>query len=74
MDSQEVVELRRYFVVLDEGLQREIRQVAELLSALDSKIGREFGALREEMRKEFAETKALLLPGSLARPGNVGGV
>jgi len=30
------------------------------VSAVDTKIDREVGALREEMRTEFAETKAMI--------------
>jgi hypothetical protein len=62
MDSQEVAETEKYFRALEERLQNEIRSLAEAVSSLDSKLSREFGALREEMHREFAETKALLRP------------
>ncbi len=60
MDSTEVAQTRKFFESLEEGLQKEIRRLAELVSGVNSRIGREFGVLREEMRKESAETRALL--------------
>ncbi len=60
MDSTEVAEIKRHFGVIAEALQGQIRQVGEAVSAVDEKIDREIGALREETRTEFAETKAMI--------------
>ena len=59
MDSAEVPENKNPFDVLA-GLQADVQHLGEAISALDTKIEQEFGALRAEMRSEFAETKAML--------------
>ena len=56
----EIREVKRHAGVVAEGLGSQIRLVAEAVSAGDSKIDREVGALREEMQKGFAETKAMI--------------
>jgi hypothetical protein len=58
--DREVAEIKRHFGAVAEGLQSQICQVAEEVSAGDSKIDREIGSLREEMRTEFAETRAMI--------------
>ena len=56
----EIQGAKRHAGVVAEGLGSQIRQLAEAVSAGDTKIDREVGALREETRTEFAETKALI--------------
>jgi hypothetical protein len=56
----EILDVKRHTGVVAEGLGGQIRLVAEALSAVDSKVDREVGALRDEMRTEFAETKAMI--------------
>jgi len=41
-------------------LSGQMRLVAEGVSGLDAKIDREIGTLREEIRSEFEETRAMI--------------
>jgi hypothetical protein len=55
-----LVETRRHFDVVAEGLRGDIRQVAEGVVNLNEKLDREMTALRQEMRTEFGEVKSML--------------
>lgn len=56
MDSTEVSEIKRHFGVVADALRTEIRQVAEAVSAVDSRLG----AFRDEVAREFEETRAMI--------------
>ena len=56
MESGEVVEIKRHFGVVAEGLQSQIRLVAESVSAL----GGRFDVFRQEMREEFDSTRVMI--------------
>lgn len=60
MTPGEVEEVKRHFNVVAEQLGGQIRLVAEGVSGLDARIDREIRALREEMRSEFEETRAMI--------------
>ena len=60
MDSAEVAEIKRHFDVVAEQLESQVKLVAEAVSAVDVKIDREIGVLREEMHTEFEETRAMI--------------
>ena len=53
MDSAEVSEIKRHIGVIAEGLQGQIRQVAEGVSAVDAKIDR----VDAKIDREVAEVK-----------------
>lgn len=59
MDAS-VAELRRHFDVTVERVKHEIRVVAEAVVQLDEKAGRENEDFRDEMRRGFAETQAMI--------------
>lgn len=58
--DEKFVDIRRYFGVVAEGLERKIQQVDEGVVGLNEKLDREAGALRQEMRAEFSEVKAMI--------------
>jgi hypothetical protein len=53
-------EIRRHFDVSAEAVKREVRIVAEAVSHLDQKVDREAGDTRDEMRRGFTETQAMI--------------
>jgi IS30 family transposase len=53
-------ETRRQFEVLTETTRREIRVVAESVVAITEKLDRHDGDIRDEMRRGFAETQAMI--------------
>jgi alcohol dehydrogenase class IV len=59
MDHEQMEEIKRYFGVVAEGLERKIQQVAEGVVNLNEKLDREMTALRQEMRSEFGEVKSM---------------
>ena len=56
----EIAELKRHVGVVAEELRTEIRLVAEGVAAGDSKLDREVGSLRIEMRSGFDEMRTLM--------------
>lgn len=60
MEHEQMEEIKRYFGVVAEGLERKIQQVAEGVVNLNEKLDREMTALRQEMRTEFGEVKSIL--------------
>ena len=56
MNSGEVSEIKRHLGVVVEGLQSQIKQVAEGVLG----IRQEMSAFREEVRAEFEETRAMI--------------
>jgi len=55
-----VAELHRHFDVSTESLKKEIRLVAEAVAQLEEKGDREHEDIREEMRRGFDETQAMI--------------
>lgn len=55
-----VTETRRHFDVVTEGTRKEIQLVAESVVGVNEKLDREAGDIREEMRRGFAETQAMI--------------
>ena len=53
-------ETRRHFEVLTEGTRKDIQIVAESVAVLNEKLDREAGDIREEMRRGFTETQAMI--------------
>lgn len=53
-------ENRRHFEITAEEFKHEVRLVAEAVTQLDQKVGREVGRLNEEVGSGFAETQAML--------------
>lgn len=53
-------ETRRHFEVLTEGTQYEIRVVAASVAGVNEKLDREAGDIRDEMRRGFTETQAMI--------------
>lgn len=53
-------ELRRHFDVSVEESRNDIRQIAEGLVHLNEKLDRETGSIRDEMRRGFADTQAMI--------------
>lgn len=51
---------RRHFEVLTEGTRHEILVVAESVAAVNEKLDREAGDIRDEMRRGFTETQAMI--------------
>ncbi len=60
MEHEQMEEIKRYFGVVAEGLERKIQQVAEGVVNLNEKLDREMTALRQEMRTEFGEVKSMI--------------
>ncbi len=56
MDSADVSEIKRHFGVVAESLRSEVRQVAEAVSAVDSRLS----TLQTEVAREFEETRAMI--------------
>jgi uncharacterized protein YceH (UPF0502 family) len=54
------VETRRHFDVSVERVEKKVQLVAEAVAQLDDKLDRETDALREEMKRGFAETQAMI--------------
>jgi hypothetical protein len=59
MDSENVSEIKRHSSVVAEGLEVQIRQVAEGLIGLDERLDRRISALEENMNRQFDETRAM---------------
>jgi hypothetical protein len=55
-----VTETRRHFDVVSEATRHEIRLIAESVAALNEKVDRRAGDIRNEMRRGFAETQAMI--------------
>ena len=53
-------ETRRHFDVSTEELKKEVRVVAEAVAQFDEKMDREIESAREERRRGFAETQAMI--------------
>jgi hypothetical protein len=53
-------ETRRHFDVITEGLKREVQLVAEGFAQQGARLDREVGDLREEMKRGFVETQAMI--------------
>jgi hypothetical protein len=51
---------RRQFDVVSEATRHEIRLVAESVAGVNEKLDREAGDIRDEMRRGFAETQAMI--------------
>lgn len=60
MEHEQMEEIKRYFGVVAEGLERKIQQVAEGVVNLNEKLDREMTTLRQEMRTEFGEVKSMI--------------
>ncbi len=60
-DVREVAkETRRHFDVVAEAIRRDVQLVAEGFGQLSSRLDRETADLREEMKRGFAETQAMI--------------
>ena len=53
-------EIRRHFDVSTEEVQHEVRVLAEGLTRLDQKLDRTTTEVRDEMRRGFADTQAMI--------------
>ena len=53
-------ETRRHFEVIAERLEKKIDAVAESVAIVDEKLDRETADIREEMRRGFADTQAMI--------------
>lgn len=63
MESSDVAEIKRHFNVVAEGLEKNLRLVAEGVSALDDRVGRvedRMTSLEEKMERGFDEIKAMI--------------
>jgi len=60
MDSSEVGEIKRHFNVVAEGLEKNIRLIAESVSLLDEKVDRRITTLEEKMERGVDEIKAMI--------------
>jgi hypothetical protein len=60
MDRETVEEIERPFGVVAEGVRGAVRAVAEGLGALRDEMRREFAVVRSEAAREFEETRALI--------------
>jgi hypothetical protein len=63
MDRETVEEIKRYFGIVAEDLRADTRATAEGLALLTDKVGgleTRFEALQHEVRREFAETQAMI--------------
>jgi DNA anti-recombination protein RmuC len=63
MESSDVTEIKRHFNVVAEGLEKNLRLVAEGVSALDDRVGRvedRMTSLEEKMERGFDEIKAMI--------------
>lgn len=56
MNREEMEEIKRYFGVVAEGLERKVQQVAEGVTNLDEKLER----FRQEVAHEFKEVKSMI--------------
>lgn len=56
MTPHEIDEIKRHFSVVAEGLRSDIRQVADGVEG----IRFEFSALKDEVKQEFEETRAMI--------------
>jgi uncharacterized protein YceH (UPF0502 family) len=52
--------MRRHFDVSTERVERKLELVAEAVGQVDEKLDRESGITRLEIRREFAETQAMI--------------
>lgn len=53
-------ESRHFFDVSAEAVKHEVRIVAEAVGQVDGKLDREAAGIRDEMRRGFAETQAMI--------------
>ena len=53
-------EIRRHFDISTEEVKREIRLVAEGVTRVDEKLDRTASDIRDEMRRGFADTQAMI--------------
>ncbi|MBW3671196.1 MAG: hypothetical protein KY432_05925 [Acidobacteria bacterium] len=53
-------ETRRHFDTVAERFDVKIESVAELIAAVDQKLDREGADIREEMRRGFSESQAMI--------------
>jgi DNA-binding ferritin-like protein len=53
-------EIRRHFDVTSERLEQKIQLVVEAVAELDEKGDRETASVRDEMRRGFADTQAMI--------------
>ena len=60
MDDDTVEEIKRHFGVVAEDLRDRISAFAEGQDALRTELKAEISELRDETRREFAETRALI--------------
>ena len=63
MESSDVAEIKRHFNVVAEGLEKNLRLVAEGVSALDDRVGRvedRMTSLEGKMERGFDEIKAMI--------------
>jgi DNA anti-recombination protein RmuC len=63
MESSDVAEIKRHFNVVADGLEKNLRLVAEGVSALDDRVGRvedRMTSLEEKMERGFDEIKAMI--------------
>jgi uncharacterized protein (DUF3084 family) len=51
---------RHEFEIATEAMRHEIRLIAESVTGVDERLTREAGDIREEMRRGFSETQALI--------------
>lgn len=58
--AQSTTEMRRHFDVNAENMNTKFGLLAEGLQSLDEKLDRETTDIREEMRRGFAETQAMI--------------
>lgn len=55
-----VDDMRQHMDETAQSLSRELRAIAARLDRIGDKLEREFGDIRAEMRRGFAETQAML--------------
>jgi len=60
MNDEQMEEIKRHFGGVAEGLGHKIQLVAEGVVNLNEKFDREIAALRQEMKSEFSEVKAMI--------------
>jgi len=60
MDHETAEEIKRHFGVVADGLRSDIHLVAEGLNAFRAESKRDNETLRQEMRSEFEEVKAMI--------------
>ncbi len=58
--TQTASETRKHFEAVAEGLEKKIDAVAEAVAVFDEKLDRRTDETREEMRRGFSETQAMI--------------